>query len=489
MGTTRLGWGAVVILALCGGCGPSLAFRGAAGQTWGVSSRCAQGPFFIEMPALGSRWGERWNVTVVAPRRLAGHLAFDVGGRRVASGPWHTQVPRPPGSAWQAFPGPENAHCLARPVPIVVVRDPPPPVPSPPVTVAAPTPKPTAPRGELALRWETMPDEPLPPTAPPSIGVLLPPVIEAPLPDTLPPRLESVPGPSDGAHVAILASWSTHNADPDAPAPVAKGTLLRLVVWSDEPNDWEGAIFTAEHQRGEPDVPEAEWVAHLRIRKATEEAEARERTAAWQAEQARRTAHCKADHADEECWGPGGYAGAQRRAEAAHQTARTARPVSPVVTVQGPPQLSTSPSRPPPPAPPPRPAGPPPAAQAEPLPPRPSPNANWVGGWWHWQAGAWVWLSGWWRVPDIDRRIEVAMVAPSPPPLPRAEPPQQPPCPRAVWMAGHWALRAHAWVWAAGAWTLPPEPGARWSAARWRPVRGRVVFEPGGWRVDVEVAP
>ena len=480
-------WTAGAGLLLVCACGPSLAYRAEPTLGWAVSSRCAQGPFVIEGNALGMRWGERWTVTVAAPRRLAGKLAFDVGEQRIGSGPWHTQMPRPPGSAWQPFPGPENAHCLARPAPVIVVRGPPParplpPAPPPPLTpptlVVPPLASlPAPPRGELALRWEAMPAEPLPPLPVEPAHVH----VEPPLPDGRPPRLQSVPAAGGGDHVAVLAHWSVHNDDPDAPAPTAKGTPLRLLVWSDEPNDWEGAVFTVEQQGAAPDVAEAEWIAHMRVRQAQDAAAARERAAAWQAEQAQRKAHCDADHDDEECWGPGGYAGAQRRiAEAAH-AARTAKPARPPAAtpapIPGPVAI-------------PQPSGPPPAARDDALPPRPSPRASWVTGWWRWEAGAWVWLSGWWQVPDDDRRADVAVVAPRPPPVPRVETPPPPPCPGAVWMAGHWALHLGAWVWAAGAWTLPPQPGARWSAARWVPVAGlAVVGLPVRGRVLFELAP
>ncbi|MEI7892119.1 MAG: hypothetical protein WCI05_03460 [Myxococcales bacterium] len=43
-------------------------------------------------------------------------------------------------------------------------------------------------------------------------------------------------------------------------------------------------------------------------------------------------------------------------------------------------------------------SGPPPAPVEEPQPPRPSPSALWVSGYWHWNGFQYVWVPGHWEV-------------------------------------------------------------------------------------------
>ena len=131
------------------------------------------------------------------------------------------------------------------------------------------------------------------------------------------------------------------------------------------------------------------------------------------------------------------------------------------------------------------PASPPPPARRESRSPRPSDHAEWIPGYWHWNAETWAWLTGFWRVPEADVEAELTVRAPQLPPPSRAE--QRPPQPdaRAVWTEGHWLWDGRAFVWVTGGWQMPPRAGATWRAADWRRRGAIYLFVPGAWTVRV----
>lgn len=130
----------------------------------------------------------------------------------------------------------------------------------------------------------------------------------------------------------------------------------------------------------------------------------------------------------------------------------------------------------------PRVAEPPPPPRTEERPPRPSENAEWVPGYWHFET-RWSWIGGWWRVPEGDVQADLVVRAPVPPPPPRVEQPvaDAKPARDAIWTAGAWQWDGRAYVWVSGAWRIPPTLRHRWQPAGWR-ARGSVsIFVPGGW--------
>lgn len=68
------------------------------------------------------------------------------------------------------------------------------------------------------------------------------------------------------------------------------------------------------------------------------------------------------------------------------------------------------------------------------------------------------------------------------PPRMRVE--TRPPSPGAgyVWTPGYQRWDGRAYVWAPGAWVMPPRRHARWVANRWEHRRGGWVMVQGHWR-------
>ena len=131
---------------------------------------------------------------------------------------------------------------------------------------------------------------------------------------------------------------------------------------------------------------------------------------------------------------------------------------------------------------------PPPPPRPEAPPPKPSKNARWIAGYWHYEAPSFYWIAGLWQVPDEDIAKDLTVHAPTPPP--EAPPPvaaQPPPEPRpaatAVWTPGQWQWDGRAYVWVTGAWRIPPSPQHSWQPAAWSITTRGVIFVPGGWHV------
>ena len=135
-------------------------------------------------------------------------------------------------------------------------------------------------------------------------------------------------------------------------------------------------------------------------------------------------------------------------------------------------------------------APPPPAARAETPPPRPSKNARWIPGYWHYEETKFHWIAGLWDVPPEDIEKELTVQAPKPPPVtpPKAvrdEPVEPQPTRTAVWTPGSWYWDGRVYVWIAGAWRIPPSPQQTWQRPTWRVRTGRAIYVPGGWRIRI----
>lgn len=488
-------------------------------QTFVTTRACAQGPLRIETQTLGARWGEWYELRLVAPRGLKGNLRWRIADDQRLRETWVTSytvkegkddrsvvdtifdqrrcIERPePVQTWQPpLIEPGANVTVAQPMPAVV-----PPVLNVPVvqqpvpTVVQPVPQPGV-QVDVSIAWP-LPQQPAAVVVPPE------PVFE-PLdfprgPDLTPVQLV-VGTERSREHATFLLRWERRNEDQHVPSAVAAGLPVVLEIWSEQPNDYEGAAFIFARGPLEPNVTEAEWLAELDKREAETKRVEAEDAARLADETRRRTeAHERQVAIDNE----------RRRIEYAELEQRRAANIAAREAKLAEPKVETAyererqkkyaaglaaPSRPDPeyvearrleferqqaeaaaeaearrrwqeeserrwreaearrPKPRPEPTGPPPPAPAQLIPPRPAPYVLWVDGYFEWTGDAWVWLEGWWKVNEVERRrYEVAARTPAPPPRSEAPPPC--PVPRGAWQAGTWVWNLETWVWLPGAW-------------------------------------
>ena len=476
----------LLLLPLVAACSPYLRYQQDDMHAYAFSAPCGQGPFTLTAPMKGARWGEKFAVVGFARHPVTGHYAVNLNGKRLLEGNFATERLVAVGSTsiLQADQKADNERCVERPKPpapvaaATPVLDPPPPArqqlvlgpPSygPPPQMMAPPPA-WAPAPPQARPMPPQPEAPPQPVTPQPVA----PPPDLPIPAAAAtlvalPDDHFVPEGDRNFHV-VSFTWQSVD---DLGTPILPpDSVVEVTLWSEEPNDWEGAMLQLVHESASPNVTEAEYMAFLHKERREREEEARKQQAEANAAWEKRNAHCQSHHDDEDCWGRGGYDGRLKALNSpppppAQQAAKP-RPTTPE----------------PPPAPVAHaPEGPPPAAQMETPPPKPSLHAAWIAGFWKWTGFAWFWLEGWWKVPQQDLVAQTTIQAPAPPPPIVVEVMPPPPIPEAVWLAGVWYWNGHVWLWHAGRWTLPPQPGFGWQPPTWV-IDGRGVhLVPGMWR-------
>ena len=237
------------------------------------------------------------------------------------------------------------------------------------------------------------------------------------------------------------------------------GQRVRIRFWSDLPNDFEGTRIGVVQVVTRPDSDQAydAWVvertrwnreeaARLAATRTPAEAAAERKRAdeaAAKREEAERawSAHCRAQPEDGPC-----LSASERAARNVKQSLR-----------------------------------PPPLPRAEPPVPKPSQNAEWRAGYWHWAGTDWIWIAGIGASPRRTCAPSARCTRRSRRPLrpPRRRP--SAPAPATVWMPGFWQWSGRGWMWVAGSWQLPPTVNLRWQPPRWMYRGGVFVFVPGGW--------
>jgi len=462
---------------IIGACGPShrLNSKTTHVRSFASAKECAQGPFELTIPAKGHRWGEALELRVKTPRRVQLIATIDRGvglaiKRERLLGGRGTK--------------PDNKRC------VVSLNE----VPNAGTTGSTGTKPPGSRPGTPGSGGNTTTTDRRPP---------------APVPTLVPVRT------SAGGETLLRVSWRNPSLEP----PILKaGLQLRVRIWSLVPNDLQGVVFSLRHDIYKPSSGDAAFEAHLRklmekrrrrrvarVRKRRQRPAPQpissatlqrrrveyERRRLRQERQRRdkirrarlRREYCASHLKDRECWGPGGFrthlvmnARAADRAKYCRSNRNDARCWSRTERYRR--QLrwrrKTITRRPS------KPTGPPPPPRAETQSPRPSTNAQWRPGYWHWAAG-WKWLAGQWRVPKTDIDGGLTTRAPRRPPPPRTEQPPPPPVPRAVWIVGYWQWSGSEFVWVPGSWQLAPTVGLRWQPARWRVGISGVTLIPGRW--------
>jgi hypothetical protein len=467
-----------VLLVACGGSGRPVArepvedvgvalLPEVATRTWyRAPSICGQGPYEVEVPIAGAKYGEDVVVSLATPRRVAlmAVVLGDDGAEVVKTAGLFDAGGRGQGAA-------ENLRCVAdQKERLAALRG----------GSGGGTVVPDVPTGTTVTV--------LPPPSTP-IGL----IVE-----------DGEPGHSTEV---VRFGWRETGR---------RHTRLRVRLWSVEPNDLEFVRFgvtrfewrpntseieyqayskrrekRVELQRESPEESHARWVrqnadAERQLREQAERDRRRALDAALETEKRRRRdAYC-AVHADSrDCWGAGGkQRWAQMEELARQRTAFCAAHTEDVrcwsdaerarreqawrrrIEVTVTPKL---------------PDGPPPAPREETPPPKLSDNAEWRPGYWQWTGTTWLWLGGQWRVPDEDIVAERTTTAPSAPPPPMVETIPPPPTATIIWTAGFWQWNGSQWIWVPGGYQVRPSNEVTWRPTEWR-MRGRVhVLVPGGW--------
>ena len=453
------------------GCGPVVRPTLHSLQAFSVSTPCGQGPYEIELEATGARWGESVSIVAYSRAPLAMRYEIRVGDEEATEGSLagffeaESLTDERGQEVFQLRTSEavfDNTLCSLAHV-------------------------------EAALNagaQNVVPGERVnivtPPLAAPSDGTQ---PVEVSGESTL--KLVSVSWTDLMSTESMyqqglgMTGWGTQewaNRDPDQGAPLVEGTTIRVRLWSEVPNPLEGVTFVVRQQVFTSSIPEEEYAAHLRERRAENERELQERQARGPSRRQRRLAErrrrraerlaerqrfCSAHRDDTDCWGEGGYEGNRRRAEAQQREAQALRLEAEAQAAAAMPS----------------PDGPPPPPRADPPPPKASTNARWVAGYWHW-VRQWVWISGRWDVPEADIVAQQTVHAPSAPPPPRAESVPASPAPGLVWAAGYWQWDGAQFVWIAGRWDVA-QSGAQWQAPRWQVQAGGAIFVPGRWLIQV----
>jgi len=484
-----------------------------------VPGRCGQGPYEVELPALGARWGEGLELAVRAPRRVRVTTELTIDGRVDRQ---ETFTVGPEGISNSEAP--ENQRCVADPMSLSDA-------------VAASAGGQTLPGSTNAAR-----------TAAPG-GRAPVPGGEARGRALLPVAPRTGAAPQQGLFVA---RWKVEGL---GPLPLPPGARFRIRIWSVAPNDFDGLFFVVLRFATHADVSDSDYEAYLRaeearrreraaadaereriererrsadearrqdeeqrrarssppphpptaaeLARAEQETAERQRQAAERERRAReaelarereartealrRQQFCDAHLDNTGCWGPGGVRvrnDLDRRRDARNTYCRShpeeARCWSPddwsaasaAWEARQADAESASAAEP---------KSPPPPQRDEAVPPRPSDNADWRPGYWYWARVDWLWIAGSWRVPDADIRAGRTTHAPGPPPPSRTEPAQAPAIAVLVWTPGYWQWDGRGWLWIAGSWQVPPTPRAVWRATEWRAHGAVHILVPGGW--------
>ncbi|AKF03244.1 YXWGXW repeat-containing protein [Sandaracinus amylolyticus] len=454
------------------GCGPALSHEAIAIRGFQPPERCGQGPYEIVVEARGHRWGEGVELVALSPRNIEGQYDVRAGDEVVARGAlprrWVPSLTSTAGTyELREDAGPvDNARCLSLEAQRAVELGGGGEIVTPPPVVAVPQ-EPTSGGPTEAIHTPGLELRVIEWTAPHPLSAI---------------ELQQL---GVGRIEVVREWWWPHDPERDPAPALAAGTPIRIRVWSDLPNDLEGATFVLVHWIAQPNVPEEEWIAHLRHEREQREREDAERHAEAERRNAEWQAHCNTHHEDEACWGPGGYHGAVERMQRAQADAPRIERERAEREARMEAERARRPEVAPPPPPPARPDGPPPAPRAELRPPQPSVHATWTPGYWHWHAARWVWIGGTWDVPEEDIVREQTVRAPEAPPPPQVEARPAAPAPGMVWIEGYWQWDGARFVWIAGRWDLPRGQGASWQPPTWRVGAGGAVFVPGRWELRI----
>jgi len=459
------------------GCAPALReVRTGEPQAFATAERCAQGPLRLSTTFDGARWGEYVRMSVASPRALAGRVRVLVDDRVVMTRAWHTGffVPAEKGTTrYVQDVAPANQHCVERP-PAAAADGPATRggpisaptlegagagVPAPNVGAEEWAPLPPAAQGTGASAGGVAPSVTSPSAGFASVGSGSEPggtVTGAELTAQPTAQVTSVAVAGDfvpttrtscGEHQGVVFAFDRVDESRDGQAPFKKGAKVQIEIWSETPNDFEGACFFAQRGTWQPSGSEAEWLAELDKREAdrVREEHVREVERRNQAARRHRDAVAEVDAHNALC------AKHPEDVECRHRVFAHVTPPRPAPVVRTPAPKPEPKPRPPT-------SAPPPPVQSRPQ--QPVSWAEWIPGYWQWSGFEWVWLDGWWKV-DQAKLAQVNATATTACPAPKREaPPPPPPSVKVQWHAGQWLWAGLQWVWLPGQWRAPVHAAA-----------------------------
>jgi hypothetical protein len=366
-----------VLLAIAWGsvaCGPSLRTVQSDTSWWTSSQACAQGPFDLSWQAKGLRWGEGVQAQVFSDHAFVANWRLELGGHRLKSGVIKTR-------ARQAFTDRKGQ----RRVRYVRDRQADTRRCQPGANDHGPVVSVSAGHAQVSVSTDARPH---------SNDVEVAPVAgELQAAATF---IAASPVRDRKHHVRFL-NWRHSDPRSSGGTRLPKGGTLTLRVWSEQPQDWRHVAVRLVTLELRPDVPEAEFIAHLKIKEQARAEQRRERRLAAQERSRRgtRTQRANVGASDRLAVSPQQRTAQRRRAArwrilAAERTSfnKTRRYF----------RTTTTPN------------GPPPRPYDEVAPPRPATHAQWVAGQWRWEGRQWQWWHGWWKLP-LRSRVAVRAVA------------------------------------------------------------------------------
>lgn len=320
----------VVFLGIAA-CGPTLRSRPLKVHAYGSTRTCSQGPFVVDLPASGARWGEHIVIKAWSLRAIGGRYDIMVGDKVVSRGSFgkrHYQYRRTatnkgyPGWYQATVKGPDNSRCVAaagtQPAPSATSSG------GGSSGDATPSPSADAPRRST--------------TAPSPKVILFSSLSTAEYKERLSRRRNYLRYDLLDLSLGKVETPEYPDCKPSRKNEIPKNTRIRIRLWSETPNDMEGAWIEVQQNRFEPSVPEAKYLQHLDKRhakclKKTQRVAEKWKRRAKKSRTKRRTSRCRflvpvpgakiyayrptkymdcscrGDNRSAGCWGAAGFSG------------------------------------------------------------------------------------------------------------------------------------------------------------------------------------
>lgn len=320
-----------LVSVLTTACGPTLRSRPGKVYAYRSTRACSQGPFVIDLPASGARWGEHIVIQAWSRRAIQGRYDVTVGGRVVTRGSFGKSYYRYelanqqnsiPGWRSHTAKGADNRRCVA----------------------AAGT-QPTAtplPSGSGSTGGGTAPAPSPGPRATPSPQarrvILFKPLSKTEHRSQRYQRRSYLRYDLLDLSLGKVEIPEYPYCRPSRKNEIASKTRIRIRLWSETPNDMEGAWFEVQQNVYRPSVSEAKFIKYLDAQQASCLKKAKRVARKQRRQEKKRLAKrrpsrctflvapfdgkvyyyrptklmdcsCRGNNSSVRCWGAGGYTG------------------------------------------------------------------------------------------------------------------------------------------------------------------------------------